>query len=175
MILADATVSTQPLSVATNVLVGLAVLALICVRQLRRRPVADAGWRVPVVLAVVGGYETLRALDAAEPSHRVPVLALVVLVGGLVVGAGLAAVRGWQMRVWRDDDGVVVRQGTALTIVLWLVAVGLHLGADALLAHVEPSVSGVGSASILLYLGVVLALQQLVVQRRAGLLPAAVA
>jgi hypothetical protein len=52
-----------------------------------------------------------------------------------------------------------MRQGSWVTVLLWLLAVGLHLVVD--------SGNGVGGATLLLYLGLTLGTQQVVVQWRA--------
>jgi len=165
-------ISASDMSIVVNVVLGVLVLAWILSRQVQKRPVRASSLRVPVILAAVGLYEATSFVKDAAPASGVPASVLALLVLGVVVGGALAAVRGVQMRVWRDADGTVVRQGTGLTVLLWLVAIAAHLGIDVLIDHVSHELSGLGSASLLLYLGVVLAIQGLVVQRRAQLLPA---
>ena len=58
-----------------------------------------------------------------------------------------------------SDGGRLMRQGSWVTVLLWLLAVGLHLVVD--------SGNGVGGATLLLYLGLTLGTQQVVVQWRA--------
>lgn len=58
-----------------------------------------------------------------------------------------------------DKEGRLARQGTWVTVVLWLVTVPLHLGLD--------TVNGVGQASLMLYVGLTLGVQQILVVRRA--------
>ncbi|GMA22698.1 hypothetical protein GCM10025864_04570 [Luteimicrobium album] len=159
-------------SLAVNVVLGLLALAWILSRQVQKRPAKPSSLRAPVILAAVGLYETVSFLQDSAPAQGVPVTVLALLVLGVVIGGALAAWRGSQVRVWRDADGTVVRQGPALTVLLWLVAVGVHLGLDVLIDHVDHGLSGLGSASLVLYLGVVLGVQSLVVQRRAQLLAA---
>ena len=76
------------------------------------------------------------------------------------------------MRVWRDADGTVVRQGSAVTVLLWLLAIAAHLGIDVAIDRVSHPLAGLGSASLVLYLGVVLGIQSLVEQHRARLVAA---
>ncbi|MFC8732946.1 hypothetical protein ACFT5B_10840 [Luteimicrobium sp. NPDC057192] len=165
-------INTSDASVAVNVVLGLLVLAWVLSRQVQKRPVTPSSFRVPVILAAVGPYETASFVRDAAPSSGVPVGVVALLVLGVVVGGALAAVRGYQMRVWRDTDGTVVRQGTALTVLLWLVAIAAHLGIDVAIDHVSHPLAGLGSVSLVLYLGVVLGIQGLVVQHRAQLVAA---
>ncbi|GAA4831157.1 hypothetical protein GCM10023221_03580 [Luteimicrobium xylanilyticum] len=165
-------ISTADTSLAVNIVLGLLVLVWILSRQVQKRPVKPSSLRAPVILAAVGLYETASFLRSSAPAAGVPASVLALLALGVVVGGALAAWRGSQVRVWRDTDGTVVRQGTGLTVLLWLVAIGAHLGLDVLIDHADHGLSGLGSASLLLYLGVVLGIQSLVVQRRAQILPA---
>jgi len=165
-------ISSSDLSVVGNVVLGVLVLGWILSRQVQKRPVTMSSLRVPVILAAVGLYETTSFVRDAAPSSAVPVGAVALLVLGVVVGGALAALRGYQVRVWRDADGTVVRQGSGLTVLLWLVAIAAHLGVDVLIDHVSHPLAGLGSASLVLYLGVVLGIQSLVVQHRARLVAA---
>ncbi len=165
-------ISSSDLSVVVNVVLGVLVLAWILSRQVQKRPVTTSSLRVPVILAAVGLYETTSFVRDAAPSSGVPVGAVALLVLGVVVGGALAAVRGCQMRVWRDADGTVVRQGSAVTVLLWLLAIAAHLGIDVAIDRVSHPLAGLGSASLVLYLGVVLGIQSLVEQHRARLVAA---
>jgi hypothetical protein len=163
--------STNDLHAVGNVLIGLVILAWVLARQLQRRPVQASSLRVPAILAAIGLYETARFLGDNAPAGRVPAGVLALLVVGVLAGVGLAALRGLQMRVWLES-GTAYRQGSVLTVVLWLVAIGLHLALDAAIDHVSPALSGLGTSSLLLYLGCVLGVQGLVVRRRAAALSA---
>lgn len=84
--------------------------------------------------------------------------------GMLAVDAvGLGALRALTVRIGSGDDGQAWRQGTWWTIVLWVVGVAAHVIAE--------GASDVGSASALLYLGVTLAAQRLVLNARRSARP----
>ena len=151
--------------------IGVAVFALILYRQLRSQPVGDSsGYRRPVVFGAVGvvlGGQYLL-------NNRVTVLALTGFVLSMVVGAALAHVRARSVHLWRRD-GAWWRRGTAVTVLLWFVAIGSHLGLDALVGLVDPAEGvgrGFGYATTLLYLGVSLGLQHRVLLRRVARLDA---
>ncbi|MGC5167740.1 hypothetical protein [Luteimicrobium sp. DT211] len=164
-------ISSSDLSIVVHVVLGLLALVCILSRQVQKRP-ARSSLRMPLVLTAVGLYEATSFVRDAAPASGVPAGVVALLALGVVVGGALAAVRGYQVRVWRDADGTFVRQGTPLTVLLWLVAIAAHLGIDVAIDRVAHDLSGLGSASLLLYLGVVLGIQGLVVRRRAELLPA---
>lgn len=146
-----------------NVLVALAILALILVRQLRTREVREAQpYRIMLILGVIGVGETVQF----HQQHVVSTTAWGLLVASLVVGAGFGALRGRTVHVWRDG-GVLYRKGNATTLVLWLVGLALHLGLDVVIKHVDDSAAGLGSSSVLLYLAVTLGVQQVLVLERA--------
>jgi hypothetical protein len=82
----------------------------------------------------------------------------------MVLGAlGVGALRGLSMRVW-SGNGWVVRQGTAVTMVLWIVTLLVHVFGDA--GGSQAGTADLAGATFLLYLGLTLGLQSYVVFRR---------
>ena len=146
---------------SVNILVGLVVLAWLLWRQTQKRPVReDRKPTVLLILLVLGVLQLSTYFKSASSSGLVVGL----LVGSLVLAAGFGVVRGYTVRLWRQD-GQLFRQGTWLTIVLWVVAIGVHIGLDLL---IDGNAKGLSGASILLYLAVSLGAQRLVVQSRAN-------
>ena len=88
------------------------------------------------------------------------------LAASLVVGCLFGVLRGETVHIWRRD-GVLVRQGNAITVVLWVAGLGIHVLVDLLINGVDSSASGIGANTILLYLGVALAAQRFTTLRRA--------
>lgn len=150
-------------SSAVNIVIGLLVLAWLISGQLRRKPL-NAKTRLGLILAVIGLAETWNFLRHAHVADRD--LALTGL--SIVIGIALAAARARTIRIWQEQ-GEAWQQGTWLTALLWVAGLGQHL----LLGEV--AAPGLGSASLLLYFGVIIFAQRLVVQGRArgrGLVPA---
>ncbi|MCR6489759.1 hypothetical protein M8542_43805 [Amycolatopsis sp. OK19-0408] len=149
------------MSSSANILIGLAVLAWLVLRQTQRRLVRED--RRPVVLLVL---LVLGVFQLATYLKLVPVSAtvIVLVVASLVLAAGFGFVRALSVRVWRQD-GQLWRQGGWLTVALWLVAVGVHIGLDLLF---DGAAKGLGTGSILLYLAVSLGVQRFVVLSRAN-------
>lgn len=141
---------------APSLVIGLAVLAYLLVRQRQVRPVSPRAQLVfPIALMLLGASDISGYLQSRLPSPgQIGVLALSVV----VLGAGLGAWRAWSVRLWWQQSQLL-RQGTWLTMALWVVSVGLHLLIE--------GAAGIGSASLLLYLGVTLVVQRLVFQARA--------
>ncbi|HXC85570.1 MAG TPA: hypothetical protein VNV62_27375 [Trebonia sp.] len=150
----------------TNLLIGVVVLVFVVTRQLSVRRLRE-NYRLMVVLAIVGVVEFVNFLDG-HPHNDSRIIAAVV--GSLVLAAVLGAVRAPTVRVWRGQDGQLLRQGTWLTAVLWLVAFAAHLGYDYLVAgHVTGKNGGdVGNATIVLYLVVSLTVQRYIMLARAA-------
>jgi hypothetical protein len=142
--------------------VGVLILILVLLRQVRVRPVPRVFQpRLPVVLGVVGLFE----MFSYAGGHHVSSSAWGWVIGTLAVGAvGLGALRGLSMRVW-TGNGWVLRQGSAVTMALWLVSLLVHFAGDAAGDHA--GASGLDGASFLLYLGLTLCVQYYVVYRRA--------
>lgn len=156
---------------ATNgvdLLISLAVLVFILIRQLQVRPVG-ANMRVPLILGIIGVIELTQYLQR-HPVHDDGVTAAV-LAGSLVLAAATAALRAATVHVWLDA-GRALRQGTWLTAVLWIVSLGLHLGYDYLLEG-KGAQAGLGSASLVLYFAVTYTIQRLILQARAQRIPGA--
>ena len=138
---------------------GVIILILVLLRQLRVRPVPRAfRATLPVVLGVVGLFEMV----AYAGDHHVTGSTWAWVLGALAVGAvGVGALRGLSMRVWQSHHWVV-RQGTTVTMALWLASLLVHFAADD-----NGGARGFEGATFLLYLGVTLAVQAYVVHLRA--------
>lgn len=146
-----------------NIVIGLAVVALILARQLRVRPVReDARVAVLLVLGVLGVVSMSRTLRG----HHVPTSAVAVLVASFVLAAVLGGIRALTVRVWRESDGRAMRQGTTVTAILWIVSVAAHLGAELWLDKLS-DVAGLGASSILAYLAITWAVQTAMIRGRA--------
>lgn len=142
------------ISPAASLGVTVLVLVFILFRQLQVRPVTSRVL-LPVLLIALG------VASEASYSHLHPVSgpALAVLAGLLVLDAGvLGALRARTVRLWRDG-GQVWRQGTWLTVALWLAGLAIHVAVD--------QADHLGSSSLLLYLGITYLVQRLVLLSRA--------
>ena len=147
---------------AINLVIGIAVLALILYRQMQVRPVR-ASYRLPLILAIIGVVELTQFLDHNHNRHDATLIAA--LAGSLVLAAATGAIRAVTVRVW-IHGGQALRQGTWLTAALWIVSLGLHLGYDYLVDG-KGSQAGIGTASLTLYFAVTYAIQRLILQARA--------
>ncbi|QKG21187.1 DUF1453 domain-containing protein [Actinomadura verrucosospora] len=146
------------MNTADNVLIGLAVLALVVYRQLRARPVGERGpYTVPAVLAVIGVAQG-GLLDDAHPALSVALLA-----GEAAAAIAFGALRAATVRLWRENDGALWRRGTGWTLAAWLVSilsrVGFLAAGHALGLTVSPSL-------FLVFLALTLIVQNLLVARR---------
>lgn len=155
---------------ALTVLIDVVVVVWILYRQIQvRRVRSQINLRVPAILGVIGLFELISYTD----NHHVATKIVGVLVLSMVVGAGgLGAIRAATVHIWQDGDQVL-RQGTWLTMGLWVISLALHFGADWWIdAWKGPS--GLASVSLLLYMGITYGVQNAVVHRRAqGMLAAA--
>src|SRR6202161_2297124 len=135
----------------TNLIIGVAVVALLVSRQLMARRLNE-NYRLSVILAIVGLVEFVNCLKSAHGPHDDGRI-VVALVGSLVLAALLGAARALTVRVWRQDDGQLMRQGTWVTAVLWIVSLAVHLGYDELVAgHIAGTNGGNGGgATIVVY------------------------
>jgi hypothetical protein len=142
--------------------IGIAVLGLLIFRNLRAQPVRQVNQRLFLILGVIGVIETYQYLA----KHHVDTTVIAALAGSLVLAAVFGVIRAVTVRVWLKD-GQAWSQGNVITAILWVVALGAHLGYDALLDH-HKDLSGLGEATVLLYLVVSLIVQRVVVTTRAA-------
>ncbi|SIR98221.1 hypothetical protein [Williamsia sterculiae] len=138
-----------------NVILGVVIVGLIVARQMKPRAVASS-LRGPIIITVIGLVSAAQFVD----HHHVSPAGQAILVVSTLIGFAIAAVRGYTIRIWRDDRGTLMSRGTWLTLVLWVVGIGVHVGIDLL------GDQGLGQSTLVLYLGVVLFAQMLVVQMR---------
>ena len=146
-----------------SLVVGLAVLGLVLVRQLATRRLSES-YRLSVILAVIGAVEFVDFLKG-HPGNPGGITEAVV--GSLILAAVFGVARALTVRVWRQG-GQLMRKGTWITAVLWVIAVAAHYGYDDLVAgHITgKNGSSVGNATVLLYLVISLTVQQFVLLAR---------
>lgn len=146
--------------------IGIAALAFILYRQLAVRRVRDS-YRMVIILAVIGVLELSRFLGRTG-SHVDGGKIALALVGSAILAVGMGVLRAMTVRLWRGEDGHLLRKGTWLTATLWVVAVAAHLALDAAVAGGAGGSKGdIGNATILLYLAVSFGVQQMVLLKRA--------
>ena len=144
-----------------DVVIGVAVLALLIARQLQARRVSNSGWRIVVILAVIGVIEVEQYLRVSHGSTKT----YAALGGSLVLAAVFGAVRASTVRLW-TKEGQVWSQGNWLTAVLWVLALAAHLGYDYLIAPGHGK-ADIGTSTAVLYLAVSFGVQRLIIQQRA--------
>jgi hypothetical protein len=145
-----------------DIILGLAVLALLIYRQLFAHQVNAAALRLLVILVIIGVLQTYQFLSK---NHAHP-LTIAAIAGSVVLAAIFGWLRARTVRVWLGDDGQAWSKGNWLTAVLWVVSLAAHLGYDILVAH-GPGARGLGTATIVLYLAVSLGFQRVLVLQRA--------
>jgi hypothetical protein len=161
---------------AVTIVGDLAVLVFVLAGQVRAKPLSS--FKLPLILVVigaleagsflVGGGQRLAEILKGQRSFAVTVpdgrTAIVALIGSLVIAAVGAAIRVPTFRLWWQD-GQYWRKGTAVTVVLWLVCLGAHLLYEGLMAR-DSALSGLGAATTVLYFGVSLGIQRVLLAAR---------
>lgn len=142
-----------------NVLVIVAVIALVRQCSAQRISPGRRWWVLPGVLLVVA----LREPGIVDPRHQS--LALGILVAELAVGLVTGAGWGWTARLWRESDGSLWSKGTKATAFVWV-------GGLALRAALYGAATGMGvhqdSSALLLALAVTLLVRGGVLALRTG-------
>lgn len=137
----------------TNIVVGVLILFVVIRRQLEAKAIRFKP-RFFVILILIG---LSSVWDAVNKQHLDLTKKDALLFGviGLLGAAIFAALRAWSYKYWLSDDKLVMRQGNWLTIVWWLIGIGVHIFADRLWTG--------SSATLLLYLGITLLIQRSIV------------
>ena len=148
---------------AVSLVIGLAVLAWVLVRQLSTRRLSES-YRLSIILAIIGAWQFANFLKG-HPGNPGGITEAVV--GSLVLAGVFGVARAITVRVWRQG-GLLLRKGTWITAILWIIAVAAHYGYDDLVAgHITgKNGSSVGNATVLLYLVISLTVQQFVLLAR---------
>lgn len=110
---------------ALNVLVAVAVVALILVRQVKPQQLGGSGrkwWLVPALLA----FFAMKDGGLIDHQHQVGSATLLgaELVTGVLMGIGWALTS----RIWTESDGTVWSRGTKATAGIWVLGIALRLG-----------------------------------------------
>jgi hypothetical protein len=144
--------------------IGFVLLVWVLLRQVAVRPVRRViRLGLPVIIGVIGLFELT---SYTSSHHHIAGSAWASVLGTLLVGAiGLGIARGLTVKIWTAGNWVL-RQGTPLTMALWLVSLAVHFGGDFFGSNAHDG-TGLESASFLLYLGLTLGVQTAVVHRRA--------
>lgn len=147
------------LSGLADVLVAVAVVALVLARQLRPRRVTEgrSWWILPAVLVYLG----LKQGGVLDPRHEAASAGL--LAAEMLIGAGMGAGWAFTTRIWRDEFGTAWMKGTKATAAAWAGGITLRLGLAAL-----GSAMGIheGRGALMLALAVTLLIRKAVVAWR---------
>ncbi|MEV4802222.1 hypothetical protein AB0K18_19590 [Nonomuraea sp. NPDC049421] len=153
-------------SVETGLLI-LLVLAFVIYRQFKTRPADRSSvLYISAVMIVIG----LVSGGLFDPHHFA--LSLAFLAAEAVTGVGLGILRAMTVHIWTDAQGVAWSKGTVWTLLAWLASIAVRV-----IEQVAGTSMGltVTTGGILIFVGLTLATQALVVSRRVRALPGSAA
>jgi hypothetical protein len=164
-----------------NIIIDVAALAWLLTRQVRARPLSES-YALPLILAVVGvaefgaflmggGQQFASFLKGHRSFATIPdgKTVLAAVAGSLILAVVTGAIRAPTVRLWWQD-GQYWRKGTWVTVTLWIVSLGAHLGYDALIAH-STGQAAIGDSTLLLFFAVSLTAQRVILTARAHRIP----
>jgi heme/copper-type cytochrome/quinol oxidase subunit 2 len=150
-----------------NVLLILALVALVLLRQARPRRVPEGPRRLllPVVALLLVAHEWAGSdlSGLVDPHHQVA--STLLLATQLVIGLGTGVAWGMTTRVWQDESGTVWSRNTRVTAAVWAGSIALRV-ALALVGAAMGLQQGVWA--VVLALGVALVVRGGVIAWRAG-------
>ncbi|WP_125764010.1 hypothetical protein [Companilactobacillus hulinensis] len=142
----------------TNIVLALLILYVVIKRQLEARTVRFK----PEFFIIVILFGIASIGDAINKQHLNISQSNIYVFGilSLISAAIFAALRAWSYKLWLDDDGLVMREGNWMTIVWWIIGIGMHVAVD--------QIWNKSSVTLLLYLGITLLIQRGLVWYRAS-------
>ena len=144
----------------TEILIILAMVGYAVYKQTQVSEVRGHGrFKLAIIYAAIGV-----CVGGFVMPHTVTAVALLVL--SIVLSAGVGLARGRLTRVWALADGRIMRQGTALTVALFLglVLAKFGIGTYEYVAGVRDSA---GFGEVMVMIAVMVAVQAEIVYRRA--------
>ena len=144
---------------------GVAFAAFVISRQVRRRKVTARG----LVILPVWFLALALLVDHAALARLHSVAAAGFFAAGIAFAGVMGALRFRTLRVWHAADGPWC-EGDWRTGALWVATIAARVGLFVLAAHLGAT-EGAGEAMV--YVAVTLGVQNVLLARRAGLLPAA--
>jgi len=145
---------------AIEILAIVALTTYAVYKQTHVTEVRDKGrFKLAIIYAIVG-----IAVGGFAVPHGTLAIGLLVLSIVLSVVVGLA--RGYLTRIWVDDDDRVLRQGTALTVGLFLALVAAKFGIGGY-EYLEGVRDSAGFGEVLVMIAVMVAVQAEIVRVRA--------
>jgi len=141
--------------------IGLAVAALVVVRQFSPRRVASVGTVLVPLGLVAFGASSIGQLDS---------LGLVVLAVNTLLALALGVLRGRTLRIWSGARGEALMQGTRLTLLLWVATLGVRVAASVVEQQVGLSLPASDVSALLVPVAATFAAQNIVayLRSRAG-------
>lgn len=148
----------------------VAIVALTAYASYRQTVVTEVATTNRFKLAISYGIVGLVAGGFALPHGAV---GYGMLGAGLVLSAVVGLIRGYRTDIWMEPDGRIVRQGNAVTVLLFLglVAAKLGLGVFSYFAGIS---DGAGFGGIVVMIAIMVAFQAEIVHRRGRKLALAV-
>jgi len=154
-----------------DLLIGLAVIAYLCTRQLSWRPVDPARiWKMPLVLGVAGVVLLARQQVTIRPVD----LVILIVSGAAALVSGTVMGRIARLRPSAADPRLVESRTGWLGVAVWLGLVLLRVVLD-VIGHRMGSDVAISTGSILLVLAINRAANALVLTARRPLRPYAMA
>ena len=134
---------------------GLLVLAYIIYNQVRVRQVrARVRLLLPLIL-IAAGLPNLASL-LNKPQGPSP--AIIAALGSfLAISIIMGILRALTVKIWRQNEAIL-RKGTMITVVLWMVTAGVHIGIE--------QIGHIGQSTLLLSLGITFLVQRWVIHSR---------
>ncbi|MFC5144509.1 hypothetical protein [Streptomyces aureoversilis] len=151
-----------------GIVIGIVIVALVIRRQLRTRPVHGKGGVVLLgVLGVLGVVALAFGVVSVVKEHAPGTVTVALLAASFLAAAGFGVARARMVTVWRAPEGRMLRTGAPAAMVLWLASLAVHIGLGEWIDHTTRA-GLLGASTLHLYLAVTLAVQDLLVRRRAA-------
>jgi hypothetical protein len=112
----------------SNYIIPVIILIWIIWRQMSPRMVTKKTTLYLIIMII--GIVSVVGVNS-KPKISFTATGIVIMAATLIVSTVLlGALRAFSYHMWVADDGLVMRRGTIVTILLWALSIAIHLGGD---------------------------------------------
>ena len=139
-------------------LFDVAFIVFILYNQIKIKTInTDSKFTFPLIMIILGMNNFIKYINMSQISL---LSWLAIIINFTILAIGMATVRATTLRIWSEQN-VIYRQGTWLTILVWIISIGLHAFLN--------SIGHVGQATTMLYIGITFTSQKIIILKRAEL------
>lgn len=137
-------------------IISVLALCYIFYNQIRVKTVRQEMKFILPIIMLIFGFISLKNYLTTESLTLISITCIILSL--TVLAGGMAALRAHTVKIWAKEN-LIYRQGTWLTIILWIISVILHLLIE--------KIGDIGQSTTLIYFAITLSIQKWIIRSRA--------